>query len=650
MRSKSSRPYGSWISPITPEFLTKETVGLSALQTNSNSLFWIERRPHEEGREVIVQYKDSQTVDLLPSPYSASTRVHEYGGGSYCVNDHCVYFVNARDQNVYCATLADEKSIQQITEGDNSIRFADLVVDSGAQFLYCVRERHGVTEEAINDIVKIHIESGDVTVIAEGHDFYASPRLSPNNHKLACIAWDHPNMPFNGTQLLVFELGTESSEGHEPNASMTVVAGGSEESIVQPKWITDDRLLFASDRNDFWNLHIYDDSGIYCIAEDDAEYATAQWQFGGQNFETFDERFIVASRYGSRDRQLVVIDSMLNVISPLCSTFSAYGSIGYHKGNVVFIGGSEDNYDAVLSLDPKTTEVEIIKRQSTVELPREWMSSPDKLEFPNPDNDTVYAYFYPPSNPEYEAPSNQRPPLLVMSHGGPTASTNSSLSLTIQFYTSRGWAVLDVDYGGSTGYGRDYRDRLKNTWGITDVVDCESGVRYLIGKDLIDPKRVAIVGGSAGGYTTLRALTTSSLFSAGASHYGVSDVRALAEDTHKFESQYIDQLIPPSEWDSRSPMQHIEHFSCPVVFFQGADDMVVPQSQAKEMFKALTEKGLFTMLFVYAEERHGFRKAANIQTTIIAQYRFFSHVFGFETPGIDDTCFEQADVANAAWH
>lgn len=649
MCPSSVRPYGSWTSPITPEFLTKETVALSSLQTNGDSLFWIERRPAEEGREVIVQHVDDSEVDLLPPPYSASSRVHEYGGGAYCVDNHHVYFVNGKDQNIYVVEFGENRAINQVTKNDNSVRFADLIVDKTAQYLYCVRETHGESEEAVNDIVKVHIDSGDIFVVAKGHDFYASPRLSPNGNKLACIAWDHPNMPFNGTQLLVFDLPNQAIHPGRPTASMTVVAGGSEESILQPKWITNERLLFASDRNDYWNLHIYDESGIYCIAEDEAEYATAQWQFGSRNFEILDKRFIVASRSAPNERQLVVIDSVLNVISPICTLYSSYGSIGYHKGKVVFIGGSETDYDAIVELDPMSSASKVIVRQSSAELPREWISNPEKVNFLNPNEEIVYGYYYPPASPEFQAASHERPPLLVMSHGGPTASTNADLSLTIQFYTSRGWAVLDVDYGGSTGYGRKYRERLTETWGTTDVVDCESGVRYLIGKDLIDPRRVAIVGGSAGGYTTLRALTTSSLFSAGASHYGVSDVRSLAEDTHKFESRYIDQLIPPSEFENRSPTRHIDQFSCPVVFFQGADDMVVPQSQAKEMYEALSEKGLFTVLFIYEGERHGFRKAQNIQTTIIAQYRFFSHVFGFDTPDIDDSCFENAEVSNAPW-
>ena len=625
--------------------MTKETVGLGNVQSNGESLFWIERRSQEGGREVIVHDRSGTAEDVLPPPYSATSRVHEYGGGAYCVTQSHVYFVNGKDQNIYRATVATLQVVKAVTSGDDHTRFADLVVDSEENVLYAVQESHQEGEEASNTLVSVDLSSGDINTIASGHDFYAAPRLSPNGEKLAFICWDHPNMPFDGTQLMVIDLSNSENQ-----VATTFVAGGSTESVVQPLWMSDSRLLFASDRTDFWNLYIYDESGIYCIAEDDAEYGSAPWQFGMRNFVPVDDRFIVASRVGSEKRELVLVDSVLNVISPINADFSSYSSITVHNGKVAFLGGQETDYSVVVELSPQTGELSTLKKQSNVPLPTEWISRPQKISFPNKDELPVYGYFYEPRNPEYEAEEQERPPLLVMSHGGPTSSTNADLSMMVQFYTSRGWAVLDVDYGGSTGYGRNYRERLNDGWGITDVVDCEAGVRHLIGLDRIDPRRVAIVGGSAGGYTTLRALTTSTLFSVGSSHYGVSDVRLLIEDTHKFESRYIDKLIPLDEVEERSPIHHIDRLQCPVVFFQGDIDFVVPKSQAEKMFAALKERGLFSALFIYEGEGHGFRKAENIETTVVAQYRFFSHVFGFKTPLIDDACFDCAQVANAPWH
>ena len=648
MASRTLSSYGSWQSHISPESLVKDMVGLGNLRSNGDSLFWLERRAHEGGREVIVEFRDSKQQDVFERPYSSATRVHEYGGGSYCVGSDAVYFVNRSDQNINEVMLATRK-LRQITTGDSNERFADLEIDSEGECLYVVRERHSENSEPVNDLVRIDVKSGAIQLVTEGHDFYAAPRLSPDNKRLAFICWDHPNMPFNGTQLMIMELPEDSQSSLE-HAQTTLVCGSSSESVLQPVWMSNNRLLFSSDRTDFWNLHIYDETGIYCVVEDAAEYSSAQWSFGSRDYVPIDDRFIVARRNAPEESELVMVDSVLNVVSPLCDKFSSFSSITSHQGKIVFIGGKETDYNVVAEFDPRTSSIQELKNQSAQSLPQEWISKPEKIVYPNKNDEVVYAYYYAPNNPDFEAGDYERPPLLVMSHGGPTGGTNADLSLRIQFYTSRGWAVLDVDYGGSTGYGRKYRERLNGTWGITDVVDCESGVRHLIGLDLIDPRKVAIVGGSAGGYTTLRALTTSSLFSAGASHYGVADVRMLINDTHKFESRYVDQLIPENEIDARSPSNYVDQFRCPVVFFQGDQDFVVPKSQARTMFDAIKSRGIFTALFIYEGEGHGFRKSENIQTTIVAQYRFFAHVFGFETPDIEDTCFNTAEVANEPWN
>ena len=635
---KKNRPYGSWRSPVTAELATANIRGFSFVEHAQDCLIWTEARP-SEGREALVRWKNGEQVDLTPPPYSVRSRVHEYGGKAFAVSGGHFWFVNADDQNIYYGSINRPADVSPLVIGDASERFGELVLDSKHRRLYAIREKHGDNRQVENDICSVDLQTGKVTSAFSGHDFYIAPRISPSGSRVAFLAWDHPNMPWDGTQLYVAELESGSRRA-------TLVTGDATTSICEPSWVNEDKLAFVSDANGFWNLHIYDESGIESIAPEDVEYGFPQWNFGGRHYLPLDDRYFVATRNDPEGKSLVIVDSVTKLISPYEETFSSYGALTNHDDDLVFVAGQDDGFAQIVCKKRTSGDLVTIATASDTQIRDDMVSRPELMKYTGSQCSQVYAYFYRPCNGEYEADASSRPPLLVLSHGGPTASTSPDFSFRIQYYTSRGWAVLDVNYGGSTGYGREYRERLKGNWGIVDVGDCVSGVRDLIARDEIDPQKVAIKGGSAGGYTTLQALTTSTVFKVGSSLYGVADARILAADTHKFESLYIEQLIPEDQIDERSPIHHTDSLNCPIIFFQGVDDKVVPPNQATLMFEKLKEKGIPTALFLFAGEGHGFRKAENIKTCMEAEYLFFAKVFNIEVEDADYSCFAHAQLAN----
>lgn len=637
MTNTQELPYGEWPSPLTVERLaTDSSVGFGQLRSQNDRLFWIERRASDNGRSVIVGYKDGDMVDVTPAEYSVGSTVHEYGGNAYCLGSDELYFVNIKDQNLYKQSLLDPDSVHAITKSDINERFADPVFDEQRGRLICVRERHTSGEEAVNDLVAIALSDGTIKVLHQGHDFYSNARISPNGKRIAFLAWDHPNMPWNGTQLYVAELAAQIN-------SASIIAGGKEESVFGPQWLNDKLLVFSSDRSGFYDLYAFGEEGTYVIAADEREYGSALWQVGSDRFQPVGDNIVVAV---PDHTELVLVDAFNCMQTPLESDASSYHDVIKHGDGLAYIESHEDAPSAICVRPTFTESAQQIKTSGNLPLPQDCISKPQLIEYAGSQGEAVFAYFYAPHNEGYAASENERPPLLVQAHGGPTGSASSGLSASIQFYTSRGWSVLDVNYSGSTGYGRSYRDRLLGEWGNRDVEDIVAGVRHLIAQDLIDAQRVAIAGGSAGGYTVLRGLTTSNVFKAGASRYGIGDLRALANDTHKFESRYIDQLVPEEEIDSRSPINQIEKLSCPVIFTQGLDDQVVPPNQAQMMFEALKEKGIPTVMFLFEGERHGFRKLETVIKAMKANYYFFSLVFGFTPDGIDQTSLDGAEVAN----
>lgn len=637
-------PFGTWKSPLSAHIATADYVSFSELCVDETNLYYLELRPQEAGRTTLnVRLKEGSIHEVTPSPLNVRTKVHEYGGSSYTVANGLVYFINAEDQDIYCVNNQMNGVPQQITNSGNTERFANLVYDHQRNCLVCVRETH-YENQVINDFVSVNLTTGRCQVLHGKHDFYGQPSLSPCGNKIAFLAWDHPNMPWDSTLLYVANL-TDNGEFLD----ITIVAGGTAESVFQPEWIDSNRLIFVSDRSGYWNLYQYERNRTSVIVQDHAEYGFPLWVLDMRSYITWGRNRIVAVRKSIEATTLVSIDCTTGVVDTINSEFCSYTSLARYLDGLVFIGGSGNRLTSIVTLDLADNCTKHLLEPGKRPLSLECTSVAEQISYCNKHDEIVYANFYPPSNDQYDTPKGHSPPLLVLSHGGPTSHSNASFRFHVQYFTSRGWAILDVNYGGSTGFGREYRNRLLNNWGIVDVEDCEAGVRFLVAEGKVDPERVAIRGGSAGGYTTLRALTTSSIFKAGSSLYGVADVRALARDTHKFESQYLDSLIPVEEMDERSPINHIDKFSVPVVFYQGTEDRVVPPNQSESMYQALAAKGITTAIFLFEGEGHGFRAAEHVRTVLETEFTFFSKVFNIERDDLNVDSFESARLANASW-
>ena len=632
-------PHGAWPSPITADFILSAFVSFAELQHRDGVCYWIETRPQEGGRSVLVSCRDGDKRDVIPASMNARSRVHEYGGGAFAISAANAWFVNFEDQNIHSVRLGGSAP-QRVTLGDENERFGGLQWDDRRGSLIAVRERHGIADEAVNDLVRVRVDTGAIEVLHSGHDFYAGAKLSPDGAKLAFLVWDHPNMPWDGTQLVVAELNAAGGI-----AAATVVGGGAAESIFQPEWADANRLLYVSDAKGFWNLYVFDASGAWCAVPDEAEYGLPLWSLGMASYVPAGPRHAVAQRIEAGVAQLVVADIEQGVTTPLPVDFSSYRSLARTASGVAFIAGRQDDAAAVVELNTASGALRVLASEGEVDLPPGFLSAPESIRYPTANGEHAFGNFYAPRNADCEGPPGERPPLLVMSHGGPTGAASRDLSLRVQYYTSRGWAVLDVNYGGSTGFGRAYRERLQGKWGVVDVADCEAGVRFLALEGRVDPNRVAIRGGSAGGYTTLAALVFSDVFRAGASHYGVADLATLARDTHKFESRYLYALVDAANFAARSPIGHVDRLRCPTIFFQGADDRIVPRNQAETMYDALKAKGIPVAYLLFESEGHGFRRTENVRRAIEGEYFFFSKVFGFK--GADD--LPEVRVDNATW-
>ena len=638
-------PYGSWKSPITSDSIVGGSIGLSQPLIDGPDVYWVEMRPTEAGRSVIVK-RDALGVvnDVTPPPFNARTRVHEYGGGDYTVGDGAVYFSNFSDQRLYVRKgKAEPQAITPVAD----LRYADAVIDRTRARLICVREDHRVAgREAVNTLVGLKLEGNETPaeaggvssraarlgcLLVSGNDFYSSPRVSPDGSQLAWLTWNHPHMPWDGSELWVGRFGVdgllETSER---------VAGSTDESIFQPEWSPEGVLYFVSDRSGWWNLHrLNSDGSIEPLCEMQAEFGMPQWGFGMSTYAFESTERIVCAYIENGISQLALLDTRTKKFEPIVSPYTDIRFVRASPGSAVMRAGSPTEAASIARLDLETRTFEVLRRSSSLEIDAAYLSTPRAVEFPTEDGRTAHGFFYPPKNRDYNAPVGERPPLLVESHGGPTAAAATALSLPIQYWTSRGIAVLDVNYGGSTGFGRAYRERLKDKWGIVDVDDCANGARYLVGQGEVDGDRLMITGGSAGGYTTLCALTFRDTFNAGASHYGVSDAEALAKETHKFESRYLDGLIGPYPekreiYVERSPINFTERLSCPVIFFQGLEDKVVPPNQAQTMVDALRAKGISVAYLAFEGEQHGFRQAKNIKRALDSELYFYSRVFAFE--------------------
>ncbi|MBD2101389.1 S9 family peptidase [Leptolyngbya sp. FACHB-261] len=632
-------PYGTWKSPITSDLIVAGTIGLGQVALDGDDTYWTESRPTEAGRNVLVRrtpddqinsQTDGQISDVTPAPFNVRTRVHEYGGGAFTVAQGMVYFSNFADQRLYRQEPGG--SPQPITP-EAAFRYANAVVDAAGQRLICVREDHSQGgHEPINTLVSVDLNSGDQQVLVSGNDFYASPCLSPDGSRLAWITWHHPNLPWDGTELWVGSFQADGSLGQ-----LEQVAGGLEESIFQPEWSPDGVLYFVSDRTDWWNLYRWQNGKLEPLAPMAAEFGLPQWVFGMSTYGFASANQLICTYNERGTWQLASLDTTTLKLEPIATPYTEISSLQVAPGRVAFCAGSPTKATSVVQLDLSRlgSPPEILRRSSELTIGTSYLSQPEVIEFPTGNGLTAYAFFYPPQNCDYRALEGERPPLLVKSHGGPTGATSSVLSLRTQYWTSRGFALLDVNYGGSTGYGRAYRQRLRDRWGIVDVEDCTNGALYLAQQGKVDGERLTISGGSAGGYTTLCALTFQTSFKAGASYYGVSDLEALARDTHKFEARYLDGLIGPYPerqdlYQARSPIHATERLACPVIFFQGLEDKVVPPNQAEMMVEALRAKGLPVAYVAFVGEQHGFRRAENIKRALDGEFYFYARVFGFE--------------------
>jgi dipeptidyl aminopeptidase/acylaminoacyl peptidase len=620
--------YGSWRSPITAALVAQGSVTRSHVAVVGSSVYWLEQRPSAAGRSVVVGHPADGTVhDLTPPTINVRSRVHEYGGGAFAAAQDGICFSNDADGRLYWQPTGG--SPVPLTP-PASHRFADMVIDRVRRQVLCVREVHEPScVEPVNALVAIPLDGGQPRTLVSGRDFVAAPRLSPNGTRLAWLAWDHPTMPWDAGELWVAPIAADGTLGRGVR-----LAGGPGEAVQQPQWSPDGVLHFISDRSGWWNLCRWR-GAVEGLCPMEAEFGVPQWVFGQATYAfAGPDRIVCTYARGAEWCLGSVIGAERQVRSVDCP----YTDIGFLRctdGSAVFVAGSPTRFPAVVALDLGELSYREISEPGTATIDPACLSIGQAISFPTSGGARAYAVFYPPRNDAYRAPADELPPTIVMCHGGPTGSTSTVLRPAIQYWTSRGFAVVDVNYRGSTGYGRAYREALDGQWGIADVDDCVNAARHVAREGRADPARLIIRGSSAGGYTALCALTFRTVFRAGASYYGIGDLEALVRDTHKFEAHYLDRLIGPypasrDTYRERSPIHHVGRLSCPVIFFQGADDRVVPPSQAEAMVAALRAKGLAVEYVLFTGEQHGFRRADSIARALEDELHFYRRVFGLD--------------------
>jgi dipeptidyl aminopeptidase/acylaminoacyl peptidase len=621
---KAETPYGQWNSPITPAMISKLDKSLRSthIAIEGQTIYWTETRPEEKGRTVLLSRNRAGTIrEVTPSNFDVKTKVHEYGGAPYALCGEILYFVNRTDQILYAQHANNEP--KPLTRGE--IRLTDIQWSS--QGLIAIAEKGG-SEKVANFLILLDPETGQWKILDQGHDFYSSPALSPDGSHLAWLTWDHPNMPWDSTQLWIGEI----KEGRLENK--VCAAGGSEVSIFQPQWSPQGNLYFVSDRDGWWNIHraMADNSTSENVLPREAEFGLPQWVFGMSTWGFTGRGEEILCAYSEQGFwKLGLFDPHKKNFRKVEAPFTDYSQIRLGQGFAALLAGSPATPRRILRLDLDTLKMEPIDEAPKLQIDPEDLSVPQNISFETADGSTAFGYFYPPANKVCQGPAGERPPLLVFSHGGPTGCADSAFNLKIQYWTSRGFAAFDVNYRGSTGFGRLFREKLKGNWGVADVEDCTKGALYLANKGLVNAEKMMIRGSSAGGYTTLAALTFTNTFAAGASYYGVGDLLLLARDTHKFESCYLDTLIGPLPackqlYQDRSPLYHADKITCPIIFFHGENDKVVPKAQTEAMYNALKQNGIPTKLILYPNEDHGFRQAKHIEDALEQELNFYLEV------------------------
>ncbi|GJJ02333.1 peptidase [Duganella rhizosphaerae] len=639
--STITAPYGAWPSTISAARVAAGATPLSTLMlggADGSDIFWLAGRAAEAGRNTLLRHHGVTTGELTPAPFNVRSRVHEYGGGAYTVDGDTIYFSHFADNVVYKLDVADDGAVPVAMTRAGKQRFADFVVDRARGRLIGVRELHrddagDAHAQPSNTICAIDADGGE-TVLAQGADFYSSPRLSPDGRSLAWLSWDHPRMPWQGTTLWLADIGDDGAL-----ATPVRIAGGAEESVCQPEWSPDGLLHFVSDRSGWWNLYRLcrerDRTEGLCPME--AEFASPHWTFGNSMYGFRSASEIICTYIDKGVSRLARLLPGSGKLEAIANPYEEIRELRVAKGYIAMLAGGPTIPMELARIDFTEEGVEILA-QSIEELPEEdYLSIPASISYASANGRTSHAFFYPPRNRDVTAPEGSKPPVIVISHGGPTGMTVNTLNLKTQYWTSRGFGVLDVNYGGSTGFGRAYRDLLKGQWGIVDVEDCVAGAQALVERGLADGERLIIRGGSAGGLTTLCALTFHNVFKVGASYYGVSDLKGLDQDSHKFESHYNEYLIAPQPqaealYQARSPINHTDKLARPMIFFQGLDDKVVPPQQSEMMVDALKARGVPVAYVPLEGEGHGFRKGENIVRTLEAELYFYQRMFGLHDP------------------
>ena len=684
--ARTIAPYGSWCSPVTAKLIAEGGVGVGWPQSVGESLYWTELRPLEDGRYVVVRRAPhGEIADVTPPGVSARTLVHEYGGGMYVAfrgedGGESVIFSDQADQRLYRQDLRPAggdapaawtapRPLTPAPPAQRAYRYADGRVTPDGRLLLIVRERHETGGEVVNELVSLPTGApAEPRLIASGHDFYAAPRISPDGRRLAWLSWDHPRMPWDGTELWTAELAADGTLAGE-----RLVAGGAEESILQPLWSPAGELWFASDRTGWWNLYAVvvdadgatdaeatgaevastetaEAGGATALPEPcplvarDVEFVKVPWVFGLQHYVFLADGTLAVSFTEDGGDHLAVFDPPATAaagthqaaaLRKLDSPYTVTASLAPLGDRIGVVAAMHTEGSQVAMIDPQTSDREVVRRGRPVLIDPAYISRPEAITFPTEGGLSAHANYYPPANPDFVAPAGELPPLLVNVHGGPTSEHEAMLDLDVQYWTSRGIAVVDVNYGGSTGYGREYRERLRGEWGVVDTVDSINAARYLVARGDADPARLGVRGGSAGGYTTLNALTRFDVFTAGASLFGLADLETFATGgTHKFESRYLDSMLGPyperrDVYRERSPIHHVDDISCPVILLQGLEDVIVPPAQAEIIVDALRRKGLPFAYIGFEGEQHGFRRARNIIRAEEAELYFYGRVWRF---------------------
>jgi dipeptidyl aminopeptidase/acylaminoacyl peptidase len=638
---KTAAPYGTWSSPISAEMVAQASVWLSEPFLEGGILWWLESRPHENGRVVLVRRSpDGRVADVVPERFNIRTSVHEYGGGAYCVRDGIAFVSSFADQRLYRIDPGDEPAALTPDAGDRRLRYADGRVTTDGALWIGVRERHAESDrsaDVVNELVALATDgSTEPRVIASGRDFYSNPRIALDGSRICFLAWDLPWMPWDGCELHVADL---ASDGSLRNVEHVAGLDG-RESIWQPEWSPEGDLVFASDRSGWWNLERIRNGERDVLHAAEAEFGFPAWVFGSRSYAFLGDGRIFCEYDQDGFTRHALLDPTSGAFDEVDLGLDVgFASVTTQGSTVVLAAGSATTPMRLISLDVGTGSTEVVRTSSDLTIDPGYLSTPRAIEFPTDGGRTAHALVYGPANGDYESPDGELPPLLVFSHGGPTGSTSAAFSLGRQFWTSRGFAIVDVNYGGSTGYGREYRERLNGQWGVVDLADCVNAARYLVEQGEVDPDRLLIRGGSAGGYTTICALTFTDAFAAGAAYFGIADLEQFAGgETHKFELEYEYTLVGPypeqaAVYRERSPIHFADRISTPMLVLQGADDRVVPPAQSELIVEALAARGVPHAYLLYEGEGHGFRKAENIVDSLEAELSFYGQVLGFEPAG-----------------